>query len=266
MALTSRTLPEDGAVLASDRWNATLYDQKHAFVSAYGRDLVVLLDPQAGEYILDLGCGTGQLTKAIRDSGAQVIGIDSSPSMIAAARAEYPQLEFAEADARSFSFPCSFDAIFSNAALHWILDAGSVVRCVSSSLKTGGRFVAEFGGKGNVINIANALRATLREHGRADENPWWYYPTVAEYATLLERHGLEVKFAVLFDRLTKLAAGEAGMRNWIEMFKGELLRDLELDLKERILTAVEDKLRGTLYRDGHWYADYRRLRIVAVKI
>lgn len=140
------------------------------------------------------------------------------------------------------------------------------MRCVSSSLKTGGRFVAEFGGKGNVVSIANALRATLREHGRADESPWWYYPTVAEYATLLERHRLEVTFAVLFDRLTKLEEGEAGMRNWIEMFKGELVRDIELDLKERILTDVEDKLRGTLFRDGHWYADYRRMRIVAVKV
>jgi trans-aconitate methyltransferase len=253
-------------MLSNDQWNAQLYDQKHAFVSEYGRELMALLNPRAGETILDLGCGTGRLTKAIAGCGAQVVGIDNSPSMIAAARAEYPELEFTEVDAKSFSFPYSFDAIFSNAALHWILDAESVVRRVSSSLKTGGRLVAEFGGKGNVMSIASALRATLREHDRADERPWWYYPSVAEYATLLERHQLEVTFAVLFDRPTKLEEGEAGMRNWIEMFKGELFRDIELDLKERILNRVEDRLRNTLFRDGSWYADYKRLRIVAVKI
>ena len=251
--------------MANDRWNATLYDQKHAFVAEYGRDLVALLAPQAGELILDLGCGTGRLTKTIAGSGASVVGIDNSPSMIAAARKEYPNLEFLEADARSFSFPYSFDAIFSNAALHWILDAESVVRCVSSSLKMGGRFVAEFGGKGNVFSIINALREQLRVAGRADETPWWYYPSVAEYAMLLERHRLEVKFAVFFDRPTKLEEGEAGMRNWIEMFRGELFREIEPGLKNQILSGVEDKLRGTLFRDGNWYADYRRLRIVAVK-
>jgi trans-aconitate methyltransferase len=253
-------------MLSNTQWNAQLYDQKHAFVSEYGRELLALLDPQAGETILDLGCGTGRLTKAIADCGAQVVGIDNSPSMIAAARAEYPEIEFIEVDAKRFSFPYSFDAIFSNAALHWILDAESVVRCISSSLKTGGRLVAEFGGKGNIMSIAGALRATLGEHGRADESPWWYYPGIAEYATLLEQHRLEVTFAVLFDRLTKLEEGEAGMRNWIQMFKGELFRDLELDLKDRILNRVEDRLRSTLFRDGSWYADYRRLRIVAVKV
>src|SRR5438270_5751580 len=174
--------------MANDHWNAALYAGKHSFVFGYGRDLVSLLDPQPGERILDLGCGTGQLTRAIADAGAQVVGIDNSPGMIEAARAEYTDLEFEQADARSFSFPYAFDAVFSNAVLHWVLEAESVVRCVSSSLKPGGRFIAEFGGHGNVARISDALREALREEGQADERAWWYYPTVGEYSALLEKH------------------------------------------------------------------------------
>jgi trans-aconitate methyltransferase len=248
------------------QWDPALYDQKHSFVFEYGRSLVALLDPQPGERILDLGCGTGQLSRAIADAGAEVLGIDSSASMIETARAQYPDLAFEQADAADFSLPNCRDAIFSNAVLHWILDAQSVVRCVSRALRTGGRFVAEFGGKGNIAQIANALRTTLREYGIGDENPWWYYPAIAEYASLLELHGLEVIFATLQNRPTKLADDETGLRNWIEMFKGELFKDMSAGRKDQILSEVERKLRSTLFRDGSWYADYRRLRIVAIKL
>ncbi len=247
------------------QWDPALYDQKHSFVFEYGHSLVALLDPRPGERILDLGCGTGRLTKAIADAGAEVVGIDNSANMIGTARTQYPGVIFEQADAGNFSFPDSFDAIFSNAVLHWILDAESVVQCVARSLRTGGRFVAEFGGKGNVAGIANALRATLREYGHGHERAWWYYPTISEYAALLEKNGLEVTFATLHDRLTKLEDGPAGLRNWIEMFKGELFTDLSVDKKDKILTALETKLRPALFRDGSWHADYRRLRIVAFK-
>jgi trans-aconitate methyltransferase len=252
--------------MANDQWDAALYAGKHSFVFEHGRGLVSLLDPRPGERILDLGCGTGQLTKAIADAGAHVVGIDSSPGMIEAARARYPDLEFERADARSFSFPEAFDAVFSNAVLHWVLEAESVVRRVSGSLKPGGRFVAEFGGRGNVARIADALRDALREEGRADEGTWWYYPTVGEYSALLEKHGLEVRFATLYDRPTKLEDGERGLRNWVEMFKGEVFAGVGADAKERILKGVEDKLRGLLFREGSWHADYRRLRVVAFKV
>jgi trans-aconitate methyltransferase len=252
--------------MPNDQWDAALYDQKYSFVFEYGRGLVSLLDPRPGERILDLGCGTGQLTRAIADAGARVVGIDSSPGMVEAARAQYPDLEFVEADARSFSFPYTFDAVFSNAVLHWILEAESVVRRVSDSLKAGGRFVAEFGGRGNVARIAGALREALREEGRADERTWWYYPTVGEYSTLLERHGLEVRLATLYDRPTRLEDGERGLRNWVEMFKGEVFEGVGADAKERILTGVENRLRGLLFKDGSWHADYRRLRVVASKL
>src|SRR5919199_514511 len=135
--------------MANDQWDAALYTGKHSFVYGYGRDLVSLLGPRPGERILDLGCGTGQLTKAIADAGARVVGIDSSRGMVEAARAQYPDLEFVEADARSFSFPRAFDAVFSNAVLHWVLEAESVARRVSGSLRPGGRFVAGFGGTGD---------------------------------------------------------------------------------------------------------------------
>jgi trans-aconitate methyltransferase len=252
--------------MTNDQWNAALYREKHSFVFEYGRGLVSLLDPRPGERVLDLGCGTGQLTKAIADAGALVVGIDSSPAMVEAARAQYPELEFVEADARSFSFPEAFDAVFSNAVLHWVLDAESVVRRVSDSLRPGGRFVAEFGGSGNVARIADALREALREEGRADERAWWYYPTVGEYSTLLEAHGLEVRFAALYDRPTRLEDGGRGLRNWVEMFKGEVFEGVGADAKERILTGVENRLRGALFNDGDWHADYRRLRVVAYKL
>lgn len=251
--------------MTDHQWDPALYNHKHSFVFEYGRSLVSLLNPRPGERILDLGCGTGQLTKAIAESGAQVLGIDNSPNMIGTARAQYPDLVFAQVDARSFSFPDPVDAIFSNAALHWILDAESVVGCVSNSLKPLGRFVAEFGGKGNICSIEDALRGTLREYGRGDERPWWYYPTIGEYATLLEKHGLEVTFVTLQDRLTKLEDGAAGLRNWIEMFKGQLFSEISVDMKAQILTNVEEKLRSTLFREGSWHADYRRLRLVAFK-
>jgi trans-aconitate methyltransferase len=131
-------------------WNANLYDAKHAFVWKYGADLVPLLAPQSGERILDIGCGTGHLTAQIAESGARVVGVDRSPEMATAARKAYPKLQFEVADARDLPFRDEFDAVFSNAMLHWIREPELVVRSVRNALRPGGRFVAEFGGKGNI--------------------------------------------------------------------------------------------------------------------
>jgi trans-aconitate methyltransferase len=250
----------------TNQWDPTLYNQKHSFVFEYGKSLISLLNPQPGERILDLGCGTGHLTKSIAESGAHVVGIDSSKSMIEAAQAQYTDLEFLQADARSFSFPFTFDAIFSNAVLHWILEPECVVQCISRPLKPGGRFVAEFGGNGNVANIATALRDALREYGHGDESTWWYNPTVSEYAMLLEEHGFEVRLATLYDRLTQLEDGENGLRKWIEMFRGGVIGSVNRGIREEVLKTVEKKLRGVLFKEGSWYADYRRLRILAFKV
>lgn len=248
-----------------NQWNPSLYNQKHAYVFEYGRELIDLLNPQAGEHILDLGCGTGHLTNMIAARGAEIVGLDSSPAMIEAARRQYPELEFTVGDAREFSFPNPFDAVFSNATLHWISEAGEVARAISKALKTGGRFVAEFGGKGNVGRIVNALGAALEEVGSKADFSSWYNPSLAEYASLLERHNLSVTFATLFERPTKLEDGEQGLRLWLEMFRGSFLASLGEATKAEVLNRIEEKLRPELFRAGDWYADYKRLRIVAVK-
>ncbi len=251
--------------MPTNDWNVSLYDQKHAFVFEYGKGLISLLEPRPGETILDLGCGTGHLAKTIADAGARVVGIDSAPSMIEAARAAYPDIEFLVADARDFSFPTSFDAIFSNATLHWVPEAESVVRNIAGALKPGGRFVAEFGGKGNVAQITTALQQSLQELLHSEVASSWYFPSIGEYAPLLEQHGLLVRSAWLFDRPTKLEEGEKGLRNWIEMFTGGMLRDVPDDVKRQVLKRTEAELRNQLFKDGNWFADYRRLRVLAYK-
>jgi trans-aconitate 2-methyltransferase len=253
--------------MLQDFWNSGLYEGNHAFVWEYGASLLKLLDPQAGERILDLGCGTGQLTQKIAESGVFVQGIDSSLSMIAKARSNYPQLDFAVADARNFQVEQLFDAVFCNAVLHWIKEADAAIDCIEKALKPGGRFVAEFGGKGNVGAIVGAILSVLSEIGCESPeslNPW-YFPSVGEYAGLLEKQGFEVGYAVLFDRPTPLAGGDAGMVNWIEMFAGCFFSGLSEEVRSHAIQQVERRLRSTQYRDGNWMADYRRIRVVAVK-
>ena len=247
------------------KWDTDFYDQKHSFVTKYGEDLLSLLQAQPGERILDIGCGSGHLTKRIADAGAQVIGLDSSPDMIATAKATYPSLKFLVADASGFSFDQPFDAIFSNAALHWVERAEEAVICMARALKPGGRFVIEMGGKGNIAGIATELeRAIRRQHGR-EVKATNYFPSIGEYASLLEKHGIEVTSAVLFDRPTKLEGGEEGLANWIRMFRRELLAVYSDEEQQAIFAEVKAALRERLFRDGDWFADYRRLRIVAFK-
>jgi trans-aconitate methyltransferase len=248
-------------------WNPNLYDAKHAFVWKYGAELITLLAPQNGERILDIGCGTGHLTAQIASSGARVLGIDRSPEMVSAARDAYPHLQFEVADARDLRFDDEFAAVFSNATLHWILEPELVVRNVCRALRLGGRFVAEFGGKGNIQKMVNAFNRVLAEMPGAalGEINSWYYPSVSEYASLLEKNGLEVRFVTLFDRPTPLEDGEAGMRNWITMFGPDFLQKLPAEERDRLFRRVEELLRPDLFRDGQWWADYRRLRFSAWK-
>ena len=248
------------------QWNANLYDTKHKFVSSLATETVELLLPKVGERILDIGCGTGHLTQAIANCGAEVLGVDSAETMILQARQNYPNLQFAVMDAIKLEFTEEFDAVFSNAVLHWIKQPEKVIAGVWKSLKPGGRFVAEFGGKGNINSIQTALVQAICQENSAFEkvsNPN-YFPSIAEYSSLLEKQGFELTFATLFDRLTPLD-GESGMVNWLKMFRNSVLAAFSEDRQARILANVEEQLRPTLYKNGTWFADYRRLRVVAIK-
>jgi len=243
-------------------WDAARYQDRHSFVWRYGADLMEALNPQPGERILDVGCGTGQLTAEIARSGATVVGLDKSAEMLAEARKNYPHLAFVLGDAASFQFSEPFDAVFSNAVLHWVKDAEGAVASIARALRASGRFVAEFGGKGNIASVQTALRAVLGP--AADEQSPWYYPSVGEYTPLLERHGFEVRAASLFDRPTPLE-GEDGLENWLRMFTGNYWREFPPDRIDDALNRLVDHLRPALYHDGIWTVDYRRLRVQCVR-
>lgn len=247
-------------------WEAADYDGSHSFVYEYGADLLGLLDPEPGECVLDLGCGTGHLTAEIAETGSDVVGIDASAEMVAAARDAHPDVPVVLADARRFAFAEPFDAAFSNAALHWVDDADQddVLSSVQDALRPGGRFVAELGGHGNVSAIVDATRAELADRGYDLESPW-YFPTVGEYASRLETHGFEVRYATLFDRPTELDDGEDGLDAWLGMFGDAFFDPLSADERDAVVAGVEERLRDDLFRDGSWHADYRRLRFVAVR-
>lgn len=256
-----------GWIASPNQWDARLYDRNHAYVWQYGADLIGLLAPQRGEQILDLGCGTGHLTAKIAEAGADVVGLDRDVAMIAQARAHYPRLPFIVADGTSFNFTASFDAVFSNAALHWIPAPARVVACVWRALKPGGRFVVEFGGQGNIRTVVAAVYRALDAASYPERralNPW-YFPSVGEYATLLEKQGFQVAYAALFDRPTALNGTDQGLVDWLEMFATRFFPGISVDERLALMQKIEADLRPTLYRDGHWVVDYRRLRVVAVK-
>ncbi|MBD2451222.1 methyltransferase domain-containing protein [Nostoc sp. FACHB-152] len=249
-------------------WDASLYQDKHAFVWQYGEDLLQWLHPKPGELILDLGCGTGQLTAKIAESGAEVRGIDSAATMIETARQNYPHLRFEVADARNFQIDKPLDAVFSNATLHWVKEADAAIASIYQALKPRGRFIAEFGGQGNVQSIVQALYKAFDKIGLSNPqalNPW-YFPSISEYSTLLEKQGFEVTHAILFARPTPLVDGTAGMQNWIQMFGSAFLTKLSAEEQLQVIRTVEDYLQPTLYQNGSWTADYRRIRIAAIKV
>ncbi|HVX49688.1 MAG TPA: methyltransferase domain-containing protein [Chitinophagaceae bacterium] len=249
-----------------DSWNASLYDDRHGFVSKYGEDVVGWLSPQEGERVLDLGCGTGYLANYISGYGAQVTGIDKSQDMLEKARASYPALAFKEADATDFHFDQKFDAIFSNAVLHWVKDAGKVLACVYNSLAPGGRFVLEMGGQNNVKNIIDAVKKATKEEGLDDSGVGypWYFPSVAQYTTLLEAQGFTVTHTLYFKRDTVLE-GTEGMANWIKMFGHGFFDNVTPALAEKITARAVGNLRPARYYNNNWHADYVRLRVRAVK-
>jgi trans-aconitate methyltransferase len=248
-------------------WNANLYDDKHSFVWKMAAGVLELLAPKPGEKILDVGCGTGHLTAQIAEAGAEVLGVDRSAEMIRQAKEKYPDLHFEVMDATQIVVPESFDAVFSNATLHWIKEPERVITGIAKALRPSGRFVAEFGGKGNTTGFLEAVQnswAKLQLPG-PPPNPW-YYPGIAEYAALLEQHAFEVTYAILFDRPTPLEDGERGLRNWFDMFGASFVQNLSDAQKSALRDEIEKQARPKLFHSDKWVMDYRRLRIVAHKI
>jgi len=237
-------------------WNAGLYDGSHGFVSRHGAPLIDLLAPKPGERILDVGCGTGHLSAQIAEQGAEVVGIDASIQMVESAQAAYPGVAFLHKVACFYTTQAPFDGVFSNAALHWIKPPQQAARMMASALKPGGRLVLEMGGKGNVAQI----EAALLESSGLTESPW-YFPSLGEYAGLLESVGFEVTFAWLFDRPTPLE-GPDGLKNWVRMFGSAIGQNFQ----PQQLDEIEELVRPHLWDGEKWVADYRRLRIVAVRI
>jgi len=253
--------------VSEKQWDASAYDNKHSFVWKYGEEVLELLAPRQGERILDLGCGTGHLTSQIVARGAKVVGLDKSPAMIERARTLYPDLRFEAADATNFHFDEPFDAIFSNAAIHWMKDQDGVADSIWRALKPGGRFVAEFGGKGNIQKVRSALREVLDEGGYTwdREATRRYYASIGEYASLLEAHGFRMTYAAHIDRPTKLEGDDSGLQRWLEVFADNELAGVPAEERERVIKLVERRLKPELFRDGSWFLDYKRLRIAAIK-
>ncbi|MGA2274496.1 MAG: methyltransferase domain-containing protein [Bryobacteraceae bacterium] len=249
----------------SQTWNAAVYAANAHFVPTLGQPVVDLLQPQPGERILDLGCGDGALTERLVALGAQVVGIDSSPDMIAAARQR--GLDARMMDARSLTFENEFDAVFSNAALHWVKDdPDAPVSGAFRALKAGGRFVGEMGGHACVGAITVALLATLERRGVRDAARWMpcYFPTADEYEIRLRRAGFVPQSVQLVPRPTPL---ETGMRGWLETFANPYCAALPRDERDAFLDEVTDLLKPVLCDgQGRWTADYIRLRFAAVKI
>jgi trans-aconitate methyltransferase len=246
-------------------WNPELYEGKHSFVWKLGEGALELLDPKPGERILDLGCGTGHLTHRIAKAGASVVGLDASADMIGQARQNFPQITFVLADAARLGFDGEFDAIFSNAALHWMTDAAAVVSGMARALRVGGRLAAEFGAKRNIQCITNAIDEVLPRYlagGMPEPRTW--YPSISEYSKLLEERGFEVRLARVFERPTPLE-GESGMENWLHQFKSYYFEDLPPEARRRAIAEVIERLRPDLYTKEGWVADYRRLQVVAVR-
>ncbi|MBN2086794.1 class I SAM-dependent methyltransferase [Candidatus Peregrinibacteria bacterium] len=248
-------------------WNPDLYDNKHDFVFKFGEEIVKLLSPQKGETIIDIGCGTGDLTKMISDQCGKVIGIDNSNEMIQTAQKKYPEISFIHADAKDYQLDDKFDAVFSNAVLHWITQADIMIRNANRHLKIGGRYVVEFGGKGCNYSIINTLKKQLDKDNLdyPSIESMLYFPSISEYSNLLENNGFEVNLALLFDRPTELKGGFDGLNDFIEMFLNWLFKYASDSDKSATIKRSIDKLKPQIFNGTSWIADYRRIRIVAHK-
>ena len=246
----------------STSWDPESYSQNARFVSDLGEPLLQLLDPKPGELILDLGCGDGALTEKIKAVGSVVIGVDSSLAQLQASRKR--ALNVLSMDGQHLGFKKIFDAVLSNAALHWMKRPELVVEGVANCIKPGGKFVGEFGGKGNVEIIRAALHAGLRKR---DIDPWsvdpWYYPSAEEYSELLNQFDFTIDYIEIIPRPTKLPGD---ILAWLEVFAQPFTNALAESDRADFLHELRRILQPSLRKlDGSWFADYVRLRFKATK-
>ena len=221
-------------------WNAKGYQKDFAFVPKYGEAVLDLIDAAPGALAVDLGCGNGGLTGKLIERGYRVVGVDASAPMLALAKERYPDTTFLQADACTFQLPEQADVIFSNAVLHWIDAAkqNELIANIASQLKPGGQLVCEFGGKGCAETVHAALEKIFAAHGLTYRRTF-YFPTVGEYAPMLERHGLQVRAALLFDRPTPQQT-EDGLADWIRMFDKAPFAGVSEELQETIIREAYD--------------------------
>ncbi|MDP9038286.1 MAG: methyltransferase domain-containing protein [Acidobacteriota bacterium] len=249
-----------GAGATGQSWNAAEYAAHGRFVADLADGVVELLGLRPGERVLDLGCGDGALTERLRADGADVVGLDASAEMVRAARVRGLTVELGSAE--SLGYVGEFDAVFSNASLHWIRNQAAVLAGVHRALRPGGRFVAEMGGMGNIAAIRTALRCVLAGYGvDAEESAGSFFPSPAEYRRLLEAAGFRVRSIHLIPRPTALPAG---MEGWLETFRNGVLDRVGVENRAEAVRQTVELLRPILAdAEGNWTADYVRLRFFA---
>ena len=245
----------------TNKWNPNTYNKHTAFVSQLALPVVDLLDPKKGEKILDAGCGEGTLAVEIERRGAKVIGVDMSAEMIEQCQAK--GIEAYVGSVTDLPYEEAFDAVFSNATLHWVKDARVAVHNIASSLKSGGRFVCEFGGEGNAYALVSAMEEVFANHPEFGvfANPW-YFPSVRAYTTLLESEGFKVKYMEIIPRPTPMD----DVIYWLDIFANGMTKNLTSAQLEVFKFECREILKKTIYsEDKGWVLDYKRLRVKAVK-
>lgn len=246
------------------KWNAQNYQATCGRVTEHGSKLVDVLRELHPKRVLDLGCGTGVLTNDIAGFAEEVVGIDQSDTMIEKARTLYPNIEFMVMDACNLPWNGRFDAVFSNAVLHFIKAQDQLLASVHRTLADGGFFVCEFGTDGNLQHLLEAVERACTRRGKA-YTLRFFYPAEALYKRLLEAHGFFVQSIKTYDLDTKLIEGEPGLRNWVnQIFYTEMqwFGDAE---RAELLDEIERDLRDEQWDGSEWHLPNKRLQVVARK-